>query len=175
MNATLLLNASFEPIKIISWQRAVTLMFLNKVEVVNSYERDIRSVSFAIKMPAVVRLLRYVKLQRRHPPLSRLNLLARDGFRCQYCERTLSYKEATIDHVLPRSQGGTTHWKNVVTACHPCNRKKGGRTPLQAHMKLLAEPHEPEWLPVLTVRFYHNLPPSWLTFLQIEELELDET
>lgn len=169
MEATLLLNASFEPIKIISWQRAITLMFLNKVEVVDTYERDIRSVSVAIKMPAVVRLLRYVKLQKRRPPLSRLNLLARDGFRCQYCLSDLAYKESTIDHVLPRSQGGTTHWRNVVTACHQCNRKKGGRTPQQAQMALAAEPYEPDWLPVLTVRFFHNMPPSWITFLQLEE------
>ena len=161
----MLLNASFEPIKVISWQKAVTLLFLGKVEVVDEYEREIRSVSLALKMPAVVRLLRYAKFARRKPPLTRLHLLARDAFCCQYCGCSLSYVDATMDHVLPRSQGGASSWKNLVTACHPCNRRKGGRTPQQAKMALLSEPCEPDWLPVVTMRFYHNLPSSWLTFL----------
>ncbi|MCC6954518.1 MAG: HNH endonuclease [Deltaproteobacteria bacterium] len=169
MEATLLLNASFEPIKVISWQRAVTLLFLGKVEVVENYDREIHSVSLALKMPAVVRLLRYVKLARRKPPLTRINLLARDGFSCQYCGRHLSNSDATMDHVLPRSQGGTTHWFNVVAACHPCNRRKGGRTPIQARMALRQDPFEPDWLPVITMRFYHNLPSSWYTFLDPSE------
>jgi 5-methylcytosine-specific restriction endonuclease McrA len=165
VEGTLLLNSSFEPIKVISWQKAVTLLFLGKVEILDSYSQDIRSVSVAIKMPAVVRLLRYVKLNRRRPPLSKLNLLARDGFKCQYCTKSLSHAESTMDHVHPRSQGGITSWANVVTACNPCNRKKGGRTPLQARMPLMQEPFEPEWLPVLSMRFYHNVPRSWLVFL----------
>lgn len=168
MEGTLLLNAGFEPIKVISWQRAITLLFLEKVEVVDTYEREIHSVSVAIKMPAVVRLLRYVKLSRRKPPLSRINLLARDGFQCQYCGCGLSYEQATMDHVLPRSQGGAASWGNLVSACHHCNRRKGGRTPQQARMQLLQEPFEPSWLPVLTVRFYHNLPESWLAFLEAD-------
>lgn len=165
MDSTLLLNASYEPIKIIPWERAITLIFLGKVEVVDNYEREVRSVSVAIKVPAVVRLLRYIQLGRRRPPLSRLNLLARDGFQCQYCALPLSSAESTIDHVVPRSQGGCTSWTNVVTACHPCNRRKGGRTPAQAKMALLSEPVAPEWLPVLSVRFHKNMPPAWILFL----------
>jgi len=165
VEGTLLLNSSFEPIKVISWQKAVTLLFLEKVEILDSYTQEIRSVSIAIKMPAVVRLLRYVKLKRRRPPLSRMNLLARDGFKCQYCSKALSHDDSTMDHVHPRSQGGGTSWQNVVSACHNCNRKKGGRTPWQAKMPLNQEPFEPEWLPVLSMRFYHNVPKSWLIFL----------
>lgn len=170
MEATLLLNASFEPIRIISWQRAVTLFFLGKVEVVESYDREIHSISVAVRMPAVVRLLRYVKLGKRKPPLTRLNLLARDNFQCQYCGCSVSYRESSIDHVVPRSQGGGTHWMNVVVSCHPCNRRKGGCTPQEARMALLQEPFEPEWLPVLNVRLQKRLPDSWMSFLE----EFDE-
>ena len=165
LDTTLLLNASFEPLRVITWQRAITLSFLGKVEVVDTYEREVRSVALAIKVPAVVRLLRYVKLGRRKPPLSKYNLLARDNSCCQYCSITLHKREATIDHVVPRSQGGRTSWDNVVTACNPCNRKKGGRTPSEAGMQLLAKPVQPEWLPVLNVRFHKRLPEAWLIFL----------
>jgi 5-methylcytosine-specific restriction endonuclease McrA len=165
LDNTLLLNASFEPLKVISWERAVTLLFLGKVEVVDEYDREVHSVSMAIRVPAVVRLLRYIKLGTRRPPLSRINLLARDNFNCQYCGCDLEYRESTIDHVVPRSQGGVTSWDNVVSACHTCNRKKGGRTPLQAKMPLTTEPIQPEWLPILSVRFNRNMPSAWLVFL----------
>ena len=171
MDSTLLRNASFEPIKIIPWERAITLLFLGKVEVVDTYEREVRSVSLAIKVPAVVRLLRYIHLGRRRPPLSRINLLARDNFQCQYCGINLPVSESTIDHVVPRSQCGSTSWTNVVTACHPCNRRKGGRTPSQARMALLNEPIAPDWLPVLSVRFRKAMPAAWLIFLDDRELK----
>lgn len=165
MVETLLLNASYEPIKIISWQRAVCLSFLGKVEVIEEYDHEVHSVSIAIRMPAVVRLLRYVHLGTRRPPLTKLNMLARDSFNCQYCARSLNYQDATMDHILPRSRGGLTLWTNVVASCHSCNRKKGGRTPQEASMPLLSTPHQPEWLPVLSVRLNSHLPKSWRSFL----------
>lgn len=166
MQSTLLLNSSFEPLKVITWQRAITLMFLGKVEVVNVYEREVRSVTLAVKVPAVVRLLRYVKLGKRKPPLTKINLLSRDNFCCQYCSVSLSTKDSTVDHVIPRSRGGLTVWNNVVIACDSCNRKKGGRTPEQANMALNKVPVEPEWLPVLSLSFRRELPEPWLTFLE---------
>ncbi len=165
MATTLLLNASYEPLKIIPWERAITLFFLGKVEVVDEYEQEIRSVSLVVRMPSVVRLLRYVKLGRRKPPLSKLNLLARDEFCCQYCSKDISYRDATIDHVVPRSQGGITVWENVVIACGTCNRKKGGRTPDEARMSLKKPPVVPEWLPILNVRLHRTMPASWRLFL----------
>lgn len=165
MGTTLLLNASYEPLKIIPWERAITLFFLGKVEVVDEYEHEVRSVSLVVRMPSVVRLLRYVKLGRRKPPLSKLNLLARDEFRCQYCSRDINYRDATIDHVVPRSQGGITEWSNVVIACGSCNRRKGGRTPEEARMNLLSRPAVPEWLPILNVRLQRSMPDSWRIFL----------
>ena len=166
MATTLLLNASFEPLKVISWQRAITMSFLGKVEVVDTYEHEIRSVSLAIKAPAVVRLLNYIHIGRRKPPLSRINLLARDEFTCQYCSKLLNKQSATIDHVIPRSQAGETSWKNCVISCTECNRKKGGNTPKQARMKLLNKPKQPDWLPILSIKLHKNLPQAWLVFLK---------
>lgn len=165
VQSVLLLNASFEPLKIISWQRAVSMFFMGKVEVVEEYDHNIRSISLVIKAPAVVRLLEFVKVGRKSPPLSRTNVLARDNFQCQYCALDLTLKEATLDHVSPRSQGGKTTWENIVCACGSCNRKKGGRTPKQARMKLLKQPIRPDWLPVLTIRLNGKVPISWKLFL----------
>jgi 5-methylcytosine-specific restriction endonuclease McrA len=165
LDSTLLLNASYEPLKIISWERAITLFFLGKVEVIKQYEKDIRSVSIIIKVPAVVRLLKYVKLVRRKPPLNKINLLTRDKHSCQYCTRTLDKTNATIDHVIPRSKGGATIWDNVVIACPPCNRRKANRTPREASMKLLSIPVAPEWLPVLNCHVLIKVPKSWKLFL----------
>jgi len=166
MTSVLLLSASYEPLRVISWQNAVGLFFLGKVEIIEEYEHQIRSVSLAIKAPAVVRLLRFFRAGRRTPPLSRTNVLARDAFRCQYCDIELTSKEATLDHVIPRSQGGKTTWDNIVCACATCNRKKGGRTPKEAHMKLLSKPTKPDWLPVLNIKLHGKVPPSWHMFLQ---------
>ncbi len=163
--SVLLLNASYEPLKVISWQRAVTMIFMGKIEVVEEYDHHIRSVSLVIRAPAVVRLLRFIQIGRKTPPLCRSNVLARDNFQCQYCTKSLSSKEATLDHVVPRSQGGKTTWLNVVCCCPPCNRKKGGRTTVEAKMLLLKKPIKPDWLPVLTVRLNGNLPSSWQSFL----------
>lgn len=165
MHAVLLLNASFEPLRVISWQRAVSMLFLGKIEIVEEYEHNIRSVSVVIKAPAVVRLLKYVQLGRKSPPLCRSNILARDDFQCQYCAKPLTSKEATLDHVIPRSQGGKTCWENIVCCCSVCNRKKGGRTPAEARMSVLKKPTRPDWLPVLTIRLNGKIPISWKNFL----------
>lgn len=165
MKSALLLNASYEPLKIISWKRALTLFFTGKVEVIDEYDLNIRSVSLVVKAPAVVRLLQYVKIGRKAPPLCRVNILARDNFECQYCGRDLSSKEATLDHVLPKSRGGRTTWTNIVCCCTSCNRKKGRYTPEEAGMPLKIQPVKPNWLPVLTMRLNGKIPNSWHSFL----------
>ena len=165
MESVLLLSTSYEPIRVISWQRAVTLFFGGKVEVIEEYDHHIHSVSLLIKAPAVVRLLRYTRIGRRQPPLSRANILARDGLVCQYCSVQLTPRDATLDHVVPRSQRGKTTWENVVCCCATCNRRKGGRTPQEAHMELLKRPVRPSWLPVLQVHLHGKIPPVWRTFL----------
>lgn len=172
---TLLLNSTYEPLKVISWQRAVTLMWLGKVEVIRTYDRDIRSVTFKIRMPAVVRLLRFIRRKRPQISFSRRNLFARDANSCQYCGAKHESSELTYDHVVPRSMGGKTDWQNIVTCCINCNRRKGGRTPEQAGMRLLRAPRRPERLPgVLTVTIgLSSAPDAWRDFLYWN-VQLDE-
>lgn len=107
----------------------------------------IRTVTKIIKAPRVIILLRYGGFHRKRPKFNRFNIFRRDGGKCQYCGREFPKRDLTIDHVIPRSLGGTSRWDNVVCSCGSCNRKKGGRTPEQAKMKLLTRPGEPQWGP----------------------------
>src|SRR5207247_9558506 len=108
MEQTLLLNASYEPLKIVHWQKAVTLWCQGKVEVIDVYDREIRAVSFSIRLPSVIRLLRYIKIKRRfdYVPFSRANIYARDHHACQYCGRRYGRSERTFHHVITGAQGG---------------------------------------------------------------------
>jgi 5-methylcytosine-specific restriction endonuclease McrA len=163
---TLLLSQGYEPIKVIPWQRAITLLFLGKVEVIEEYSHDIRSVSLVIKVPAVVRLLRAFRRHAKPVKFSRVNIYARDHYRCQYCGKKAAMHELTYDHVIPRSQGGRTEWTNIVTACYECNRHKGGRTPKQAGMHLLSQPAQPNWVPAVTIRIStRSVPDAWRDYL----------
>lgn len=144
---TLVLNLKYQPVARVSWQRAITLLFAGKVEVVDTYEdRTIRSVSFEVRMPSVVRFLCGLAWRKPAVRFSRENVYLRDEGRCQYCTRTVSRAEATFDHVVPRRLAGHTGWDNIVIACVPCNQRKGGRTPDQAGMKLLRQPFKPQKL-----------------------------
>ena len=144
---TLLLNATYEPLKIISWQKAVYLYFLGKVEIVESYERTIGSISCSLQVPAVVRVKKFIKYQRsfRHVKFTRNNVFARDRFTCQYCGTHFQAKELTFDHVIPASIGGETTFENIVTACKPCNMKKGDKPLNKAGMKLISSAYRPHW------------------------------
>ena len=170
MDETLVLSASYEPVARVHWQRAVTLLFGGKVEVVEEYEdREVRSVTFAIKMPAVVRFLRALRGRKRAVKFSRENVYTRDNGRCQYCSQRVPRHEATYDHVVPRAQGGRTQWENIVIACVSCNQAKGGRTPDQARMALRVAPVKPKKLPEsmrLTFTFEKGMPTSWRSWLR---------
>src|SRR5688572_2120221 len=145
---TLLLSHAYEPVDRISWQRAITLWWMDKVEILEEYEdREIRSVSFAMRMPSVVRFLTAFRSRKRSVKFSRENVYTRDHGMCQYCGKKVPRMEATYDHVMPRKLGGETRWDNVVIACLPCNQRKGGRTPEQAGMKLRCKPVKPKTLP----------------------------
>jgi 5-methylcytosine-specific restriction endonuclease McrA len=166
---TLVLDTAYVPVARVHWQRAVTLLFMGKVEVVEEYEdKDIKSVTFSIKMPSIIRFLRARKSKRVAIKFSRENVFARDHGKCQYCGKKLSRPEATYDHVIPRAQGGATTWENVVICCVPCNRFKGCRTPAQAGMRLLSTPARPKKLPDhvrITVTWRKGDPETWLTWL----------
>jgi len=167
---TLVLNPSYQPVARISWQRAVTLLFLGTVEIVESYEdRTVRSVSFEVRMPSVIRFFRVVTRRKPAIRFSRENVHARDNGRCQYCRTRITRADATYDHVVPRSQGGKTNWENIVIACVGCNQRKGGRTPEQAGMRLSTAPVRPTKLPDvlrLTFTFQKGMPPSWKNWLR---------
>lgn len=166
MEQVLLLNITYQPLKIINWKKAITLLCLGKVEVIEEYGRDIHSVSFTIKLPSVVRLLRMVKRPKSPIKFSRQNIYARDRYKCQYCGSQFNTEELTYDHILPKSRGGKTEWENIVTCCVNCNRKKGGRTPKEAAMRLIRKPARPSWIPALRITIgYRDVPESWRDYI----------
>jgi 5-methylcytosine-specific restriction endonuclease McrA len=177
MEQTLLLNASYEPLKVVHWRKAITLYCQGKVEVIAVHEREIRAVSVSFKLPSVIRLLRFVKIKRRfdYVPFSRANIYARDNHTCQYCSQPFSIAELTFDHVIPVAQGGRKDWENIVTCCVTCNRKKGGRTPGEAGMKLHRPPRRPDSVPAIRITIgLRSAPESWRDYLYWN-VELDET
>jgi len=167
---TLVLSQAYEPVARVPWQRAITLLWEGKVEVVEEYEDQwVRSVTLEIKVPSIIRFLKYIRGNKRAVKFSRENVYARDKGRCQYCNQTVSRPNATYDHVTPRGQGGRTCWENVVISCYPCNQKKACRTPQQAGMKLLSIPVKPKKLTDtmrFTFSFHKDTPASWRQWLR---------
>lgn len=145
---TLVLTPWYFPHKVIRWEDAITLCYLGKVDVVVSYDDEIRSPSTTLRMPAVVRLKRRIASTKRGVKFSRLNVYVRDDFTCAYCHRKLPMSALTYDHVLPRSRGGRTEWENIVTACVACNAKKANKTPDESGMFPKTAPYRPASLPL---------------------------
>ncbi|MFZ5670840.1 MAG: HNH endonuclease [Pseudomonadota bacterium] len=140
----LVLNADFRPLSyyplsLWPWQEVIKAVFLDRVDVISTYDKVVHSPSFQMRLPSVVSLKAYVA-QDRPPAFTRFNLFLRDSFSCQYCG---AHGELTFDHVIPRSRGGRTTWENIVTACARCNLTKGGRTPREAHMHPHRHPRRP--------------------------------
>ena len=140
----LVLNAdyrplSYYPLSLWSWQDSIKSVFLDRVNIVSNYDRVISSPSFSMRLPSVIALKSFIKPQS-SPSFTRFNVFLRDRFSCQYCG---GGEELTFDHLLPRSKGGLTDWKNVVTACSTCNVKKGGRLLNISGMSLYQEPYQP--------------------------------
>lgn len=192
LNASvLLLNRLYMAVRVVSAKRALTLLYRELCEVVHvedgqflaydfgdwvevsqakrEFEPEqfdwVHTVRFQIAVPKVVRLLGYDRLPRADVKLNRRNLFARDGNTCQYCGKKYPMSELSVDHVLPRSQGGRTSWDNVVCACVRCNVKKGGRTPEQARMHLINVPRRPRRSPVITINLSDAKYASWKQFL----------
>ncbi|WP_432201971.1 HNH endonuclease [Erythrobacter sp. W53] len=145
---SLVLNAdytplSYYPLSLWPWQTAIKAIFLDRVDVIETYDREVHSPSLDIKIPSVIALKQYVKPSE-FPAFTRFNLFLRDQFQCQYCGSGGGKgSNLTFDHVIPRRLGGKTTWENITAACAPCNMKKGGRTPEQAHMRLARQPIRP--------------------------------
>jgi 5-methylcytosine-specific restriction endonuclease McrA len=152
LGSVLVLNATYEPLSVVSVRRAVVLLLKEKAEIVEAAEAVLRSEHLSIPTPLVIRLVYYVRIPYRVSiPLTRRTVLARDHYTCQYCGGQPSRKDLTVDHILPRSRGGHTTWENVVTACQSCNGRKGSRTPEEARMKLLSSPAQPRYVALALV------------------------
>jgi len=170
MDRTLLLSPLYEPMTTISWRKAIVLLTLGKVEIIEEYDdREVRSTSVVIKLPSVVRLIQRFRRQRKHVRYSKLNVFARDRWTCQYCGRRKPIAELTQDHVVPRAQGGKTCWENVVTSCIECNTHKANRTPEQARMTLRSRPHRPDWVPMFMVHVGRDAPDAWKIYCYLTE------
>lgn len=187
----LILNRNYMPIRVTSVKRAFSLLYRNLAEVVHveddqylSYDFDswrevsiskhqfephrfdwVRTVHFSLAVPRIIRLLLYERLPVRNVRLNRRNIFARDENHCQYCGKRFPTSDLSLDHVIPRSQGGRTLWENLVCCCLKCNVKKGGRTPEQAGMKLINKPVRPKRSPVLNLQLSKDRYRSWKQFL----------
>jgi 5-methylcytosine-specific restriction endonuclease McrA len=190
--SVLVLNKLFMAVHIISVRRAFILLCKELAEVVTLEEGQfatydfsswrevsefrakhfraedddwVRTATSEIQVPRVIRLLSYEKMPKHTVKFNRRNIFARDNNQCQYCGKKFPTAELSLDHVVPRSQGGTSTWENVVCACVACNVRKGGRTPKQAHLSLIRKPEKPKRSPLLSMKLTHRKYQSWKTFL----------
>ena len=189
--SVLVLNRSYLAIHVVNVRRAFALMLRELAEVIHidqgqyaNYSFDswreiselkaafkephedwISAVHFEIQVPRVIRLLAFDRVPKQTIRFNRRNVFSRDGNRCQYCGHSFPTSELSLDHVVPRSRNGKTCWDNMVCACVACNVKKGGRTPREAHMKLIRQPTKPKRSPLLAIKLGNPKYESWKTFL----------
>ncbi len=180
--SVLVLNKSFLPVQITTVRRAFCLLYAGIAKAVNSqyetfdyeswhrlsierHDETIGLVDRVIKIPRVILLTAYDRVPKRRVRFSRHNIFARDRNTCQYCGKRFPRADLNLDHVIPRSQGGSSTWENVVCSCHQCNRRKGGKTPEQARIKLISQPKRPAWTPPLNVSLQEIMHKEWVPFL----------
>ena len=169
---TLILDVTGQPVEVVDWQKAILLVLTNKAVVVDEYDNVlVRSASEAYKLPSILRLMSKSKKEKK-VNFHRRAIFYRDNFCCGYCGDKFKTSHLTLDHVLPVCQGGEKVWNNIVSACSQCNRKKGGRTPEQAGMKLKLQPHEPRWNPSMFIQLRQADPlekwQDWIPTLKLE-------
>jgi 5-methylcytosine-specific restriction endonuclease McrA len=167
--AVLVLNENYEPLHICTARRAVVLVDRGKAEVLEHDDGlSLRSSRSAYPVPSVIRLVYMIRRPRPHRKLTRKEIFARDRYTCQYCGAEA--RDLTIDHVTPRIRGGRHTWDNLVSACRPCNHRKGGRTPEEARMRLARPPEAPRSTPYYIVYHYINVRVEWRKFIPEGEL-----
>jgi 5-methylcytosine-specific restriction endonuclease McrA len=168
----LVLNADFRPLSYFplslwSWQDAVKAVYLDRVSVLSEYETAVHSPNHTIRLPSVIALKEYIPAARR-PAFTRFNVFLRDSFACVYCGDHMPTHDLTFDHVIPRSRGGRTSWDNVVTACGPCNLRKGSKLPKEIRMFPRHAPRQPtSWELQENGRMFppNHLHQSWRDYL----------
>jgi 5-methylcytosine-specific restriction endonuclease McrA len=169
----LALSANYEPLGVVSWERAVTLVYSDKVSVVEEYDCFVRSPSVQVKIPAVIVFKKsFISNKRNSVRFSRKNVWIRDEGKCQYCNLHVSLSTFTIDHVIPKKLGGQTMWDNVVACCYSCNQKKSDKSLKEAGFKLFKVPRKPFKLPYLQeitdgqYNLEKNIPQEWKFYLE---------
>lgn len=164
MTRALVLNATYEPLSVVSGRRAAVLVLDERADVLHDSDELLRSHSFQMAVPSVVRLRYYVRVPfPRRNAITRKGVFARDGGRCQYC----GAKAESIDHIRPRSKAGPHSWENVVAACRPCNSSKRDRLLKDTNMRLARPPREPSrygWVALAV----GNVPSMWREYLDVE-------
>ncbi|HZS03855.1 MAG TPA: HNH endonuclease [Blastocatellia bacterium] len=170
----LLLNASYEPLNLVSAPKALALVWRKAAEIIERDEgRVLRTARFEFDVPAVVRLVRYVdtRTRRQNRMVSRLRILIRDKHRCQYCGRRGTQFDLTLDHIIPRSRGGQSVPENLCASCKECNQRKGDRTPDEARMPLLSNPSALYYgLERAVMIQAADSRPEWRKYLCLEEI-----
>lgn len=164
---TLLLNQGYQPIKAISWKRAICLHILDKVDVLENYKDKISSPSIEFNVPAVIRLRNHANVGPMKIRFSRANIYSRDKKVCQYCGNKFKPQELTLDHVIPKSVGGKTTWTNIVTSCKDCNTVKANRTPQQAGMRLIQRPAYPDIKAMYSDVVGESVPAEWSDWVKV--------
>ncbi|MFQ3549127.1 MAG: HNH endonuclease [Armatimonadota bacterium] len=145
----LVLNSDYEPLNICNLRRAVSLVFLGKVDVLHENGKTLQSLSSDFRAPSVIRLKNHVKRPKPNLRLSRRSILARDNYTCQYCG--VKGQDLTIDHIIPKRLGGPTTWENLVCCCKKCNSKKGAKTLEQVGFTLAKPPRKPKYVPFISL------------------------
>jgi 5-methylcytosine-specific restriction endonuclease McrA len=160
----LVLNQSYEPLTVCRARRAVVLIFQGKAEMLENGVGAIHTISTTVELPSVIRLAQMVRRPRRQRKMTRYEIFNRDRYTCQYCGE--QSRHLTLDHVVPRFRGGQHTWENVVSACVACNRRKAGRTPKEANMKLVRRPGPPSGGPFFILPFHYlNKHDEWRKYL----------
>lgn len=187
MNDVLVLNRSFFAVNVTSWQRAVTLVYIDHAYVVDDEYKTydfadwcslsemmrespagfVHTPSFRMAVPQIIALRYYDKLPKNEVKFTRRNIYEHYGYKCCYCGHKFSSSELNLDHIVPKSRGGQTDWHNIVTSCVPCNLKKDNRLPVEAGMKLLIMPTRPKWKTRLSlvVKAPYSVKGSWQRFI----------
>ncbi len=191
-SSVLVLNRYYSAVHVIDVRRAFCLIYKRAAEVVSvqndeflTYDFEgwkelsqlkskfpgeenevIRTVTFEIRVPLIIRLLSYDRMPKHHVRFNRRNIFARDGNRCQYCGKRFATTELSLDHVVPKKLGGTSTWANLVCACTECNARKGGRLPYEAGMKLVRRPEKPARNPVFRISLGDTKYRTWRQFLK---------
>jgi 5-methylcytosine-specific restriction endonuclease McrA len=182
----LVLNRVYQPVHITSVRRAFAMLYQGAARAIDAqfqtfdfdswsalsaaaHEDAIGAVGRRIRVPRVIVLLAYDRMPRARVRFSRFNIYARDDNTCQYCGQRWARADLNLDHVIPRSRGGSTTWENVVCSCVPCNLRKGGRSPEEAGMRLLRAPARPRWTPMFRSATRRAFYREWRPFLSLAD------